>query len=123
MFFRRRFKVDYKAMASLVPTSKFDLKIQCMAMAHGNVEEAEKLYNFLAGDLNIPDVTPPAPSVMQQVKESVGSLFGFVKENQNDIMQAYNLIQSIRTGTPMAATETAATGLADLPPLSNVNNS
>ena len=94
-----------------------------MAMAHGNVEEAEKLYNFLAGDLNIPDVTPPAPSVMQQVKESVGSLFGFVKENQNDIMQAYNLIQSIRTGTPMAANENIATGLSDLPPLSNVNNS
>lgn len=114
MFFRRKHKLDLEAMANIVPTSKFDLKMQCLAIARGSVEEAEKLYGFLAGDINIPDVSPPVPTLMDQVKESFGSLFGFVKENQGEIMQAYNLIQSMRSGTPAATVGATAT---DLPPL------
>ena len=48
-------------MGNIRPTSKFDLKMQCIAIARGNVEEAEKLYSFLAGDINIPDVTRHSP--------------------------------------------------------------
>lgn len=107
-------------MANIVPTSKFDLKMQCIAIAKGNVEEAEKLYNFLAGDINIPDITQPAPSIMQQIKDTAGGLFGFVKDNQNDFVQAYNFIQAIRSGTPMAATD-AAQVATDLPPLTTPN--
>lgn len=68
MFIKRKPKIDIEAMANIRPTSKFDLKMQCIVIARGNVEEAEKLYSFLAGDINIPDVTPPTPSVMQQIK-------------------------------------------------------
>lgn len=119
MFFRRKTKLDLEAMANIVPTSKFDLKMQCLAIARGNVEEAERLYSFLAGDINIPDVSPPAPTLIDQVKDSVGSLFGFVKENQGEIMQAYNFIQSIRAGAPAVADGSAvASSVADLPPLS-----
>ena len=56
MFFKRKPKINVEAMANIVPTSKFDLKMQCLAIARGNVEEAERLYKFLAGDINIPDV-------------------------------------------------------------------
>lgn len=111
-------------MANIVPTSKFDLKMQCIAIARGNVDEAEKLYRFLAGDINIPDVTLPAPTLMQQIKDTAGSLFGFVKENQGDLMQAYNFIQSMRAGAPLqsAGIAEAASAAADLPPLSPINN-
>lgn len=109
-------------MANIVPTSKFDLKMQCIAIAKGNVEEAEKLYAFLAGDINIPDVTPPRPTLMQQIKETAGGLFGFVKENQGDFMQAYNFIQSIRNGAPAPIPMPDAAPVAtNLPPLTPPN--
>ncbi len=109
-------------MANIVPTSKFDLKMQCIAIAKGNVEEAEKLYAFLAGDINIPDVTPPRPTLIQQIKETAGGLFGFVKENQGDFMQAYNFIQSIRSGTPAPIPMPDAAPVAtNLPPLTPPN--
>lgn len=110
-------------MANLVPTSKFDLKMQCIAIARGNVDEAEKLYNFLAGDIAIPDVTPPAPTIMQQIKETAGGLFGFVKENQGDFIQAYNYIQAIRNGAPIEDMAAAAQVpmSPDLPPLTPPN--
>lgn len=125
MMFKRKPKINYQAMANIVPTSKFDLKMQCIAIARGNVDEAEKLYRFLAGDINIPDVTLPTPTIMQQIKDTAGSLFGFVKENQGDLMQAYNFIQSMRTGVPLQApgmAETAVTAASELPPLSPINN-
>ena len=127
MIFKRKPKIDYKAMANIVPTSKFDLKMQCIAIARGNVDEAERLYKFLAGDINIPDVTAPAPSIMQQIKETAGGFFGFVKENQGDFVQAYNFIQSVRNGAPIAndtaqaAGAVKAAGAAQLPPLTPPN--
>lgn len=106
-------------MANIVPTSKFDLKMQCIAIARGNVDEAEKLYNFLAGDIAIPDVTAPAPTIMQQIKETAGGLFGFVKENQGDFIQAYNYIQAIRNGAAIQDAQAAVT--TELPPLTTPN--
>lgn len=109
-------------MANIVPTSKFDLKMQCIAIARGNVEEAEKLYNFLAGDITIPDVTPQPPTIMQQIKDTAGGLFGFVKENQGDFIQAYNYIQAIRNGAPIQASAADVTAPAsELPPLTPPN--
>lgn len=109
-------------MANIVPTSKFDLKMQCIAIARGNVDEAEKLYNFLAGDIAIPDVTPPAPTLMQQIKDTAGGLFGFVKENQGDFIQAYNYIQAIRNGVPIQESVAGTAGAAtELPPLTPPN--
>lgn len=126
MIFRRKPKIDYKAMVNIVPTSKYDLKMQCIAIAKGNLEEAGKLYDFLAKDLNIPDVTPPKPTIMQQIKETAGGLFGFVKENQSDFVQAYNYIQAIRNGAPIQAANIAdaaqsAQIAAELPPLTPPN--
>lgn len=118
MIFKRKPKFDYKAMANIIPTSKFDLKMQCIAIARGNVDEAERLYSFLAGDINIPDVTPSTPSVMQQIKETAGGIFGFVKENQGDFVQAYNFIQSVRNGVPIeSAANAAQVAGTQLPPL------
>lgn len=122
MLFRRKPKINYEAMANMVPTSKFALKMQCMAIARGNVEEAEKLYKFLAGDMNIPDITPPPPTLMQQIKDTAGGLFGFVKENQGDIVQAYNFIQAVKSGAPAPIPMPDATPVAtNLPPLTPPN--
>ncbi len=116
MFWKK--KLDLKAMSQILPTSKFDLKMQCLAIARGDVEGAEKLYNFLAGDMNLPDVTPPRPTTIQQIRDSAGGLFSWFKENQGDLIQAYNFIQSMRGGTPIAqAAQGAADVATELPPI------
>lgn len=122
MIFKRKPKINYKDMANITPTSKFDLKMQCIAIARGNVDEAEKLYNFLAGDIAIPDVTPQPPTIMQQIKETAGGLFGFIKENQGDFVQAYNYIQAIRNGAPIQESVVGqAASSTELPPLTPPN--
>lgn len=119
MIFKKKPKIDYQAMANILPTSKYDLKMQCIAISRGNIDEAMKLYDFLASDLNIPDVTPPPPSVMQQVKDTAGSIFGFIKENQDDFVKAFSFIQSLRQGNTASA-PAASTGTT-LPPLNTPN--
>lgn len=106
-------------MSEILPTSKFDLKMQCIAIARGNVEEATKLYEFFVGDINIPDVTPPSPTAIQQIKDTTGSLFGWIKENRDDIAEAYNFVQSVRKGMPIVNSEVSeAAGMASpLPPI------
>ncbi len=95
----------------MTPTSKFDLKMQCLAIANGNVDEAMKLYAFVADDLNIPDIATPPPTTMQQVKAIAGNVFGWVKENKDDIVGIYDFIKSMRAGN------IATKVVNDLPPL------
>jgi hypothetical protein len=116
-------KLNLQAMSSLSPTSKFDLKLQCIAICRGKIEEAEKLYHFFATDLTLPDVLPPTPSVMEQIRSTAGGLFSFVRDNKDDIAQAYNYIQSIRQGNLIRLDpqkeepQPSANPLPPLPPL------
>ena len=110
--FRRN--IDLKRIDEMIPTSKFDLKMQCLSIARGDVDKAVKLYVFVAGGLDIPDVTAPPPTTMQQVKNIAGSVFGWVKENKDGLLEAYNVVRSLRNGSVV---ETAAEAVTDLPPL------
>lgn len=94
-------KIDIQAFVNMQPTSKFDLKMQCMAIAKGDVDQAEKMYDFLTKDLQLPDITVPPPTRMEQVKNLAGGFFGWVKENKDDLISAYNFIQNIRHGLPI----------------------
>ena len=51
---------------------------------------------------------------MQQVKNIAGSVFGWVKENKDGLLEAYNVVRSLRNGSVV---ETAAEAVTDLPPL------
>jgi hypothetical protein len=112
--FRKKFNL--KAMTQIVPTSKFDLKLQCIAIARGDVTEAERIYNYFAADLTLPDVAPPPSSVMDTIKSTAGGLFSFVKENRDDIAQAVQYVQSLRGASALASSPAPAT-LPPLPPL------
>ncbi len=98
----------------MTPTSKFDLKMQCLAIANGNVDEAMKLYDFVADGLDIPDITMPPPTTMQQVKTMASNVFGWVKENKDDIAGIYDLVRNFRKGN---AVEVAAEMVNELPTL------
>ena len=107
-------RIDIDKLVAMTPTSKFDLKMQCLAIANGNVDEAMKLYGFVADGLDIPDVTTPPPTTMQQVKAMAGNVFGWVKENKDDIVGIYDLVKNLRKGN---AVEAAAEVVNELPPL------
>lgn len=66
-------------------------------ISKGNVEDAERLYKFLSEGIDtLPDFDVIPPTTMQQVKETAGSIFGWVKENQNDILNGIEFIKGLR---------------------------
>lgn len=94
--FKRRFRIKEEDIKMIRPTSKAALKSQCLLVAKGDVEQAEKLYDFYIKDMDeLPmfDVVPP--STMQNITQTAGNIFGWVKENGNDIAQAVQLVKSI----------------------------
>lgn len=100
------------------PSSKMALKMSCLQTANGDVKKAQELYTFLSeGMETMPDYPIQQPSFMQQAQQAVGGVFGWVKENQGDLMQAWNFIQSMRGGQPIAMPPTPAAPPVDIPPL------
>lgn len=97
-------------------SSKMALKMSCLQTANGDVRKAQELYAFLSeGIESMPDYTAQKPSLIQQAQQSVGSLFGWVKENKDDLVQAWNFIQSMRGGSAIPVTPTVPP--ADIPPI------
>ena len=102
------------------PSSKMALKMSCLQAANGDVKKAKEIYDYVSeGMENMPDYPVQKPSFMQQAQQTFGGLFGWVKENQNDLMQAWNLFQSIRGGQPIAMPMPPAPPVSpvEIPPL------
>lgn len=90
-------------LGMVVMTSKMALKASCIKACNGDIEKAEKLYNFFAKDVaSLPDFDVPAPSTMDQIKGVVGDVFGWIDKNQDKIVGAYNFIQSARGGNTIS---------------------
>ena len=97
MFNKRK---QREAMADMVssykPTSKSGLKSFCIMAAKGNVDEAERLYNFFIKDMeDLPMFDPEAPSVMDNARNAVTGFFGFVRDNKDGIGQVYDFIRAV----------------------------
>lgn len=101
------------------PSSKMALKMSALQAANGDVAKAKALYDYLSDGIDtMPDYPIQQPTFMQQAQQAVGGIFGWVKENQGDLMQAWNFIQSMRGGQPMAFPPAPpAIPPADIPPL------
>lgn len=113
-------KLTMDDLKGLNPTSKLSLKLSCMALADGDVDTAKKIYDFFAEDMNLPDTDPVLPSTFSQVKDTIGSAFGWFKENQEDIMQVINIVQAMRgKSTAFSAASEATTTVTNIPPLPN----
>lgn len=98
------------------PTSKVSLKISCLAAANGDLEKAEKLYDFFAKDMpDLPDYDQPIPSKFQQARDAVGSAVNWFKENRDEIAQAWGFIQQLRGGAPIGANPAPPAGVPPIP--------
>jgi hypothetical protein len=92
------------------------LKMSCLAACGNNIEEAQKLYDFIAADIKLPDTDVIPPSGFDKVKSSAESIFAWVGEHKEDIMQGWNFIQAMRGGTPIEVTPAQVpTGVPPLP--------
>ena len=103
-------------LARIQPSSKMSLKMSCLAACGNNIEEAQKLYDFIAADINLPDTDVVPPSGFDKVKSSAESIFAWVGEHKEDILQGWNFIQAMRGGAPIETTTAQVpTGVPPLP--------
>ena len=109
----------------LRPTSKASLKTTCLLMANGDIEKAEKLYDFYARDMqDMPLYDPPTPTWMDNTKDSLSSLFSFLGNHKDSLSQGYEIIRAMFNARganlpPLggAAEEVAETVEEDIPPI------
>lgn len=111
MFGRNDIAVDM-----IVPTSKMALKASCIRACGGDIDKAEKLYDFYMKDIeSIPDFDVRPPSTFEQIKGMAGDVFGWIEQNQDKLVGAYNFIQAARGGTPIGVA--AGAPPAGVPPI------
>lgn len=79
------------------PTSKTQTRQFCIWYCEGNVEKANELYKYFTDGLDLPDQEPAQPSRMQNVKEGVEDVVGFIRDNGDDIMNAFYFVKDLFT--------------------------
>lgn len=100
-------------MTAIQPTSKVALKLSCLRACGNDLDKAERLYDFIAKDMELPDFEPPQPTALQQAREMFGSAFEWVRNNRDDLVSAWNVIQSMRGGGAVVQPPT------NVPPIPN----
>lgn len=100
----------------IVTTSKMSLKASCIRACNNDVEKAERLYDYFIKDIkDIPDFDVKPPSAMEQIRSITGDVFGWVEKNQDKLIDAYNLFQSIRGGQPINIPTGPVEGVPPIP--------
>lgn len=93
-------------------TSKDALKRSALFVCGGDIKQASEIYDFFIKDMpNMPDYDPVQPSVLEQTKDTITGVLGWVDSNQDKLMGYYNLFKSMR-GAPEQPT--------NIPPLPNM---
>lgn len=86
------------------PTSKASLKMQCLLVSNGDIEKAERLYDFMAKDMPaLPDFDPVLPTTIQQVKEGAVQTVTWLNENKGNILDWIGIIREMFSKTPPSA--------------------
>lgn len=94
-------------------TSKDALKRTALFSCGGDVKAAEEIYNFFIKDMpNMPDFDTIPPTFMEQAKNTIGGVLGWVDENQDKLVGYWNIIQQMRGGGNIPPTTPT-----NLPPL------
>ena len=95
LWFNKERKKKMEFIQNFVPTSKAQLLQVAMFFHNGDIHKAQEMFDFYAKNLDLPDFDPIAPSFMQQVKSGASDFFSWIKDNQGDIINGYQFIQSV----------------------------
>ena len=94
MFQNKKIRKDM--IQTIHPTSVTSLKAQCLYVADGDIDKAKELYNYFADGMDgLPLFDPQEPSRLDKVKSMVGDGVGWVKENQNEILQMIEIFKGL----------------------------
>ena len=89
-------KID---MTLIQTTTKDTLKRTALFACGGDVKAAKEIYDFFVHDMpNMPDYDAVQPSFMEQAKNTIGGVLGWVDENQDKLVGYWNIIQEMRGG-------------------------
>lgn len=95
----------------IVPTSKMALKVTCIQACGGDIDKADKLYDyFVKGVSELPDFDPQRPSAFDQVRSAASDILGWLEQNGEKVS---GLLQMIRGG----AAPSAGTPPQGVPPI------
>lgn len=117
-------KKKLEMLQAIRPSSKATLKIQCLMLCNGKVDEAEKLYEYFAKDMpDLPDYDAPVPTWLDNTKDVANGIVSWLGNNKDSLAQAYEILRGI-TGNrlpPLFATATDAAPSGVTPPLPPIN--
>lgn len=89
-------KIDKDMIQMIRPTSKSSLKTQCLLIANGDVEKAERLYDFYAKDMpDMPLYDAPVPTWVDNTKDTLNSFFSFLGEHKDGLSQGYEIVRAM----------------------------
>ena len=95
MWFNKDRKKKMEVIQNYIPTSKAQLIQVAMFYNNGDVQKAQDMFDFYSRNLNLPDFDPVAPTFMQQIRGNFSDFYSWIKENQEDLVQGYQFIQSV----------------------------
>ena len=109
---KRREQRLLEQIAMIKPTSKSELKRECLYLCNLNVEKAERMYDFLIKDMaDIPDVEPASKPFIQNFGEQANGVFQWLRDNQDMLGQGVDFIRGI------ISSRKGASPTAPLPPI------
>ena len=106
---------------SYIPTSKAQLIQVAMWYHKGDIQKAQEMVDFYNKNMTLPDFDPVQPTWMEQMKNGANEFFSFIKNNQSDIIQGYELIRSIIANKGVLPTIGEEAVAAAAEPLPNIN--
>ena len=116
LWFNKERKKKMEFIQNYVPTSKAQLLQVAMWYHKGDVHKAQEMVDFYTKNMSLPDFDPIAPTFMQQLKGSASEIYGWIKDNQEDIVQGYQFIQGIIKNKGAIIPETTG---SPLPPIND----
>ena len=120
MWFNNKRRRKLEMIQAIRPTSKATLKMQCIFATKGDIDEANKLYDYFAKDMpELPDYDPTPPTWVDSTKNVANGLMGWLKDNQSTIAQGYDFVRQIvanRGALPELSTGDTA---SPLPPIND----
>jgi hypothetical protein len=95
-WFNRLSKKKLEMLQAIRPSSKATLKIQCLMLCNGKVDEAEKLYDYFAKDMpDLPDYDAPVPTWFDNTKDVASGIVSWLGQNKDTLAQGYEILRGI----------------------------
>lgn len=125
MFNKKKRREEMMNMIRMIqPTSKMAISQQCLLIAKGDIDEAKKLRDYFADVMpELPVVDQPAPTWVDNTKNTLNGILSWGGEHQQGLLQLYEIIRNMTGGKlpPLTLPGMAAEAEAPAAPLPPIN--